>query len=546
MMCARLLRPHPPGERGSGGTGGFAWLVARYSRVLDWVLDHPRLTLAGFLATLALTIGLYVGIPKGFFPVQDTGAIAAIVEGPQDTSFAAMTTRQQALVDRLLADPDVASIESFVGIDGTNVTLNNGRLQINLKPRDQRARDITAVMADLSARAEGIAGTKLYLQPVQDLTIDATMSRAQYRLVLENPDTALLGDYTARMVAALEKFPALANVSSDLADAGNTVNLVIDRATAGRFGITPATIDNALYDCFGQRIVSTIYTQSNQYRVILEAQQDLQQSLAALNAIHLASSTASSGQVPLSAIVHAEEKPGPLKISHLAQFPAATISFDLAAGQSLDAAVTAVDQARAEVNLPASFVSDFQGAAAAFRSSLSNEVFLLIAAIATMYIVLGVLYESVVHPVTILSTLPSAGVGALLALWITGHPLDIIAIIGIVLLIGIVKKNAIMMVDFALEAEREQGLDARAAIHQASLLRLRPILMTTLAALLSALPLMLGSGTGSELRAPLGIAIVGGLLVSQVLTLLTTPVIYLLFAALAARLRRAIPRGEEA
>jgi multidrug efflux pump len=539
MMCAKLLHHRPDAARSKfdlKAEAGFNWIIGRYDKALNVVLDHQFLTLVVALITMGITVLLYTVVPKGFFPVQDTGVLQGISVAAQTSSYGAMAEHQQALADAILKDPDVASLSSFIGVDGSNTTLNSGRFLINLKPKDDRTLNATEIGRRLQQETAGVQGVSLYLQPVQDLTIDASVSRTQYQFVLENPNLSAFTEWVPKLLAKLTDSPDLINVASDLQQQGLTVNLVIDRATAARFGITPATVDNALYDMFGQRIISTIYTQSNQYRVIMEADPALQTSLDALNAIRLPSAASTTGQVPLSSIVKIEQKPGPLQISHLAQFPATTISFDTTPGSSLGAAVAAIRQAEKDIDLPESFVTAFQGAASALEASLSNELMLVLAAVVTMYIVLGVLYESFVHPITILSTLPSAGAGALVALLIAGDNIDVISIIGIILLIGIVKKNAIMMIDFALVAERDEGKPPREAIHQACLLRFRPILMTTMAALLGALPLMLGNGTGSELRRPLGVAIVGGLIVSQVLTLFTTPVIYLMFDRLAWRL----------
>jgi multidrug efflux pump len=554
MMCAKLIRHYPEAQRSRfdvTAERAFNSIIAQYGRALNWVLDRQPITLLVALLTLAITLVLYDLIPKGFFPIQDTGLIQAITEASQSISYEAMAKEQNQLAAAILKDPDVASLSSFVGVDGTNETLNSGRFLISLRPQDQRSSNASAIIQRIQKEVSGVVGIALYMQPVQALTIDSTINRSAYNFVLEDANAAEFDTWVPRLVQRLSQLPQITDVASDLQQQGLTVNLVIDRATASRFGITPATVDNALYDSFGQRIVSTIYTQSNQYRVILELDPALQQSLNGLSALYLpSSSSTTNGQVPLSAIAHVEKRVGPLVITHFGQFPATTISFNTAPGVSLGAAVDAIQQAEQEAGLPNSFITAFQGTAAAFQSSLSNEVFLIVAAIAAMYIVLGVLYESFVHPITILSTLPSAGVGALLSLMLLHYDLDVIAIIGIILLIGIVKKNAIMMIDFALEAERVEGLPPRDAIYQACLLRFRPILMTTMAAILGALPLMLGTGTGSELRQPLGIAIVGGLIVSQMLTLFTTPVIYLYFDRLAARVSRRpanpLPRGEPA
>lgn len=546
MMCARMLSHESLRKQNRFSRASerfFERVIAVYGRWLSRVLNHPWLTLSVALSTLALSIMLWVFIPKGFFPTQDNGIIQGTLQAPQSVSFANMSERQQQVSAVILKDPAVESLTSYVGVDGTNPALNSARLQINLKPLDERDDRVQTVIARLQNAVDGIPGIELYLQPTQDLTIDTTVSRTQYQFTLQANSLDALSNWVPQLLTRLQALPQLSDVSSDWQDKGLAAYINVDRDSASRLGISMSDIDNALYNAFGQRLISTIYTQANQYRVVLEHDTQATPGLAALDNIRLTSSDGSI--VPLTAIAKVEQRFAPLSINHLDQFPVTTISFNVPSNYSLGDAVEAILGAEQALEFPSDIRTQFQGSSLAFQSALGSTVWLVVAAVVAMYIVLGVLYESFIHPITILSTLPTAGVGALLALWLAGSELDVIAIIGIILLIGIVKKNAIMMIDFALAAEREQGMPPREAIYQACLLRFRPILMTTLAALFGALPLMLSTGVGAELRRPLGIGMVGGLMLSQVLTLFTTPVIYLLFDRLSLYMKSRFPQREE-
>lgn len=529
MMCARMLST-PPQEKSDGLLHG---VIERYGRALDWVLERQTPALLVMLGTIALTGLLYLAVDKDFFPVQDSNVIQVVTEGPQDISFTAMAERQQQLAQALLQDPGIESLSSFIGVDGVNVTVNSGRILINLPPHDQRDESLFEVMARLRERAASVDGISAWFQPVQELTIEDRVSRTQYQFSLTSLDSDALHEWVPQMVAALNARPELSEVAADLQQRGMQAYVDIDRDAAARFGLDVTDIANTLYNAFGQRQIATLFTQSNQYRVIMEVDPQFAGDPESLQRLFI--TTADGSSVPLASVARVQQRAAPLLINHQGQFPATTVSFNLADGASLGDAVEAIEQVQQALGLPATIELRFQGAAEAFRASLGNTLWLILAAVLTMYIVLGVLYESTIHPVTILSTLPSATVGALLALLLTDRALDMISVVGIVLLIGLVKKNGIMMVDFALEAQRNQGMSPREAIHRAAMLRFRPILMTTLAALFGALPLMLASGSGAELRQPLGVVMVGGLLVSQVLTLFTTPVVYLFFDRLAGK-----------